>query len=207
MENMTVIYDQKIKRAIDNFAIQAISFVNALGLGVGLICINLADVILGGIMLSQAFEKADLIFGNPYDGWIIGFTISFSFLFIQLLLWMVVLRDGKITLNELPALLLSGVILIADTIIDIVPEWLWIDSSEIKNQLMSISLSNFNLFDVLLWCILTGSFVALGFSEMFNSLYIRTNGKHQKYPSKPDMKKVPSLPKNFNKGFHPGNKK
>ena len=27
MENMAVIYDQRIKRAIDNFAIQAISFV------------------------------------------------------------------------------------------------------------------------------------------------------------------------------------
>jgi len=196
MENAGVIYDKKIKQLIDQFAIQAISFVNALGLGTGLICINLADVILGGIMLSKGFEKADLVFGSPFDGWIIGFTISFSFLFIQLLLWMVILSDGKITLSDLPTLILAGIVGIADTVTDIVPEWLWLDASEIKNQLMSISLNNFNLFDVLLWCILIGSFVALGFSEMFNSLYIRTNRKSPKYPVKPKMKKASPLPKN-----------
>lgn len=175
--NNGVLFDVRIKENVDQLAVQIISWMNAIGLSVGLICINAADVLLGGIMLSKALKNADILFGPPTDGWIIGFGLSFTFLFIQLLLWMVILRDGKITLRDAFPLLLAGIVAIADTFVDIAPEWLWItQSGELKTDLSAIAIGSFSLYDAVLWSILIASFIALGGSEVFNSLFV-SSGK------------------------------
>jgi len=166
-------YNLEVKNSAAYISKQIISYIHAVGMIIGIICANLADVIFGGIMLGLMLQGIDVIFGPPIDGWIIGFIASFAFWFIQLLMWSMIFDDNTVSVADLVPLILAVFVAIADTNIDVSPLFMWIESSAIAETLKSITVfGNVTLYSATLTSVIAGMYVVNGCSELFNAWYL-----------------------------------
>ena len=175
------VYDDAVLNKTQEFAKQAIQSINAVGLLVGIICINLSDVLFGGLMMGMLLRNIDIVFGSPWDGWLSGFMISFSFWFIQLLLWSRIFSNsaddyrGTKLFSTLPALVLAVIVAIVDTNIDTAPLYVWILNSDMHITLQSITVAgNLSLDTVVINSLVVGFYIVNMFSEVFNIWYLST---------------------------------
>jgi len=180
------IYDNNVLQKTQDAAKQVTQMLNAMGLLVGIICLNLSDVLFGGLMMGMLLKNTDIIFGSPWDGWIFGFIISFSFWFIQILLWTRIFSNsiddykGVKLFSTLPALLLAVIVAIVDTNIDTAPLYVWIVDSDVLATLQSINITsnmftrNMALDAIVVNSFVIGFYVVNMFSEVFNIWYLST---------------------------------
>ena len=195
-------YDRNITQGTAYLAKQAITYINSIGMIIGIIATNLADVIFGGVMLGIVFQNIDILLGPPIDGWVLGFIASFAFWFIQLLMWQMIFEDNIVSKADIIPMVLALFVAVADTNIDISPVVLWIESSTIAPTLASITLfDNVTLYDFTLTSVIAGLYVVNGCSELFNAWYFgrmeNNPFKRFKIGNKPKPKKVNQPPPQY----------
>ena len=184
---MAEIYDTQLLSNTREIAKQVIQWINAIGLMVGIIAINLSDVIFGGIMLSMILHDIDILFGIPMDGWFAGFVISFSFWFIQLVLWdrifsnsIIDWMDINVLLKNVPALVLAIIVAVIDTNIDSAPLFIWTLNVTALNTLHSQTVFNKPVDEIVMVSLVVGFYIVNMFSEVFNVWYL--SNTTMKYP-------------------------
>lgn len=196
-------YNPEVRQGAAYFAKQIISYINAVGMIIGIIATNLADVIFGGIMLGLLWKDVDIIFGPPLDGWMLGFIASFAFWFIQLLMWQMIFTDHTISKADLIPLVLAVFVAVVDTNVDVAPVFMWIEASSIAATLKEITIfGNVTLYNLTLTSVIAGLYIVNGCSELFNAWYFsktsdknpirKLTNKLQRSSSRPIPQSAPS---------------
>lgn len=182
-------YNHELEATTIDIARQVVSAINAAGKIIGIVATNVSDVLFGGVMLGLLFKDIDLLFGPPIDGWLAGFTLSFAFWFIQLLMWQMVFDDGIITWGDMIPLTLAIVVAIADTNIDIAPVFVWVDAASISDTLREIPLfGGYTLYNVTITSLSIGFYIVNGCSELFNAWYFNKH-RSTKNPARSNANK------------------
>lgn len=153
-----------------------IGTVNTTGLIAGVIVINLLDVVLGGIVLSNFFSnfQAELfsLGGSTarISGSVIGWMLSITFWYIQLLIWDLVLRDGKIDLkSDLVPIVAGCVVAILDTLID---TSIVIPISSQSTFLRGIFYQGYDLHEAVTNIAVILVFIVTGLNELLNKMFL-----------------------------------
>lgn len=194
------VMDAFVKQQVTNLLYKIRTFINASGMVFGAIILHILDVVLGGLVLSRVLENSiqfDL-FGIPISGAIIGWMLSIVFWYVQLLLWDAVLEDGKITLKDIPAIVLSIIIAIIDTFGDSSAILIGTKDSALKEYLQGVTFYQFgNLFDILATSLFWATMLVTGFNEFLNGLLVRNANVMFDKPKKKynTSRKKKSLPK------------
>ena len=190
------VVDISIRGAVTNIIYVFRNVINSFGMIVGAISLSLVDVILGGFVLSKLLEDSIQfdIFGFSVSGVAIGWMMSIVFWFIQLLLWDYILEDGKITKQDIPALVLAVVIALIDTFGDSSAILIGTKDSLLKGSLLGIEFWGYPLFNILVNTLFVATTIVTGCNEFLNRLLVR-NANVSFQPKKKIYNKQVNVPK------------
>lgn len=192
-----------INKKLQNFSVSTFisirDITKSIGLLLGAFSINLIDILIGGMMISLAFQDVSFFLKSPWDGILIGYGIGLSLWFVQYIIWDSVLRDG-VKLQDTFTILIGIIIIIGDVLIDETPLIMWLEQSSLESILSGInSLFPFlPLYTMFKSALLYSTLLLFGFGELFTVLYIRNQngiGLLIKNKSKDVHKKQSNPPK------------
>lgn len=180
------VIDRTIRKPVVNFIYKVRNVINAFGMIVGAISLSLVDVILGGFVLSNLLANSiefDFLWFSV-SGVAVGWMLSIVFWFIQLTLWDYILDDGKLTKQDVPALVLAVLIALIDTFGDASAILIGTMNSNLEAPLSGIEFFGYNLFEVLVGTLFIATMIICGMNEFLNRLLVRNATVTFKLPEK-----------------------
>ena len=186
MQNRSVIYNEKARSTADSASRDIISWLNAFGLVAGQIALNLWDFVGGGLTVAGVFSQTIEVAGLKVPAFVIGVMISLMLWFIQLLLWMVILEDGRVSGKDIPFVVLALVVAVVDTNLDTSAVYLWLTSgSVVMTRLLEVRMMGTSVAAIVEFSLVIAVYIAGFFGELFNAVYFNRRRPTSYSPATP----------------------
>lgn len=180
--------DYDIDGVMKKYAKWVITVINVIGSGIGIIFINLVDIVLGGFFLGEML--ANMVpfnfLGFFITGRMMGWMFSVILFAMQLKGWDYILKDGKIKGWEWLGVLVLVAIMFMDTFLDTNTVPLMLQNSDFSERLTTNIFGS--EFDLWLWSQRTLYLlvaIITGLNEPFNAMSVSSSRRENKKNYRP----------------------